>query len=69
MPSGAGINSAYKSKAYSLTVVFMRRFGSVITYLCLLNLGRIVICGYVLALKPDGREIKVKKCRKYQGKF
>jgi hypothetical protein len=27
------------------------------------------ICGYVIALKPNGYEIKEKKCRKYQEKF
>ena len=55
--------------AYNYNVGFMRRFGSVITYLSWFDPVDICFCGYLLAPKPYGLVKKEKKCRKYQGKF
>jgi hypothetical protein len=46
---------------WNLSVGFMRRFGSVITYFWSLNLEGIACCGYLLASKADAFVNKEKK--------
>ncbi len=54
---------------YVSNVGFIKGFGSVITYLSGLKLGRMCFCGYLLTAKPHAFVEKEKKCRKYQEKF
>jgi hypothetical protein len=51
----------YKSMTWNLSVGFMRRFGSVITYLWFLNPEGIIYCGYLLASKAGAFVDKEKK--------
>jgi len=60
-PSLVTLNYLYKSMAYNLSVGFMRRFGSVITYLWFLNPEGIICCGYLLASKAGAFVDKEKK--------
>ena len=54
---------------YMISVGLMRLFGSVITYLLILDQGLTGFCGYLLAPGPNDCVEKEKKCPKYQEKF